>query len=78
MLFEICSILEKEIKHREMETNIETEIKYIRNISNFNLNSIISLLKDKYNKIDRFGLNPVLTLEGIFYPIKAMVQNDQI
>jgi DNA polymerase III delta prime subunit len=84
ILLEIGSMLEREIKIREMENAMsdfsgpEPDFKYFRQISYFDMQNLLSLVKDKSNKIDRFGLNPTLVLEGVFYPLKAMVQNDQI
>ncbi|HOJ63492.1 MAG TPA: hypothetical protein PLE45_03625 [Spirochaetota bacterium] len=57
--------------------------------TNYELNSLkilpyetLNLLKSKIveyiNKIDKFNLNPVLTLEGIFYPLKSMILENDI
>jgi DNA polymerase-3 subunit gamma/tau len=78
MLLEIGSMLEREIKEREMESIVEPEFKYFRNISYPDISNLLSLIKDRCNKIEKFGLNPCLVLEGIFYPLKSMVENDQI
>jgi DNA polymerase-3 subunit gamma/tau len=78
ILNEIGLILENEILRRETQVILKSDFKILETISFINLVMLNSLIKEKYNNIDTFGLNPVLTLEGIFYPIKAMVQNDTI
>ena len=50
----------------------------LKKLSSFNLNLLNSMIMEKYKIIDKYGLNSILLLEGIFYPLKAMVQNDQI
>ncbi len=76
MLFEINCIFEREILRRDTGFVKESEIEILTKISYYNLKVINNLIFDKYKKIDLFNLNPVLVLEGIFYPLKAMVQND--
>jgi DNA polymerase-3 subunit gamma/tau len=78
MLYEIGFILESEILRREKQAVLKSDFKILEEISFINIVMLNNLIKDKYNDIDVFGLNPVLPLEGIFYPIKAMVQNDEI
>ena len=78
ILHNLKTTIEKEMLQRQISYDSEPEIKSLRNISNINLNYIAKLIKDRYNKIETFNLNPILVLEGIFYPIKTMVQNDQI
>jgi len=76
MLFEITSILEREILRRETGFIKEAEIDILNKISFFNLKMINNVILEKYKNISLFNLNPILILEGIFYPIKAMVSND--
>lgn len=76
MLFEINCIIEREILRRDAGFVKESEVEILAKISYYNLKMINNLIFDKYKKIDLFNLNPILVLEGIFYPLKAMAQND--
>jgi DNA polymerase III delta prime subunit len=78
MLKETANLLEKEIAIRELGLDNETDLKMLKNISNFSLVQLKELIIKKYNDIDKFGLNPTLLLEGIFYPLKAMLENDKV
>jgi len=71
-------MIDNEIKIREIDYNTDPELKVLRSISRIDLMNIKDLLKNKLNKLDKFNLTPNLLLEGIFYPIKALVQNDKI
>lgn len=76
MLFEINCIIEREILRRDTGFVKESEVEILTKISYYNLKMMNKLIFDKYKKIDLYNLNPILILEGIFYPLKAMVQND--
>jgi DNA polymerase III delta prime subunit len=78
LLLNLTIIFEDELKLREINRNIAPELNFLRKLSFMDLENINILLKEKYKIIDKFSLNPVLLLEGIFYPIKVMAQNDKI
>jgi len=75
---EIITIFENELLERERQSNDAPEIKALRKISYSDLESILNLMKITFDKFEKFNLNSVLTLEGIFYPIKSMVENNEI
>ena len=76
ILFELKGILEREILRRETGFIEKAEMEILIKISYYNLKMINNIISTKYKNIDLFNLNPILILEGIFYPIKAMVYND--
>lgn len=78
LLYEFGQIIEKEIFNRSLESGEEPEYKMLENISFYDLTLIKELITEKYNMIDIYSLNPVLLMEGIFYPLKVMIQNDKI
>ncbi len=78
ILKETISIFENELLARERQANDNPELKSLRKISYKDLESILNLMRDGFKKFERFNLNPLLTLEGIFYPIKGMVENSEI
>lgn len=78
LLSNISLAIEKELLERNISTDRDPDIKILKGINTFDLENINKIIKDKANKIDIFYLTPVLILEGIFYPLKAMVLNDKI
>jgi DNA polymerase-3 subunit gamma/tau len=74
----LSEILQSEIYRRESGKNNEHNFKILNRIADFHLKELISLINDRYHKIESFNLNPVITLEGIFCPLKSMVMYDQI
>ena len=78
MLYELGALLQKEILLRQTGIMEESDLKMLESVSDMDISLLNSLIKEKYNQIGKFGLNSVLLLEGIFYPLKAMVLNDQI
>lgn len=78
LLIECSRVLEEEILTRESGKLVEAEIEGVRKISFINLKYIRELLDEKVAKIKAYNLNPLYQLEGIFYPMKAEVLNDNI
>ncbi|HPO49110.1 MAG TPA: hypothetical protein PLO89_02195 [Spirochaetota bacterium] len=78
LLLNLSLTIEKELLERGTGGDAEPDIKALRNIGNLELENLNKILKDRINKIDVFYLTPALTLEGIFYPLKAMVLNGEI
>ena len=78
LLYEFMNLIEKEILKRCTGEDTIPDLKILKNLTFINLSLLKSLIARKYNGIERNILNPILTLEGIFYPLKAMIQNDQI
>ena len=76
MLYELGALVEKEVLRRQTGVIEETDLKMLKHFSYMNLILLNSIITKKFNDIDKYGLNPVRVLEGIFYPLKAMVQND--
>jgi len=69
--------IERELLDRELNSEINENIKVLRNISSLDLNYIKEFIQEKYKKMDTFGLNPVWSLEGAFYPLKGLALNDK-
>lgn len=69
--------IERELLDRELNSEINENIKVLRNITSMDLNYIKEFIQEKYKKMDTFGLNPVWSLEGVFYPLKGLALNDK-
>lgn len=70
--------LDAEMAIRVSGNTTEREIEAFSRLSLFQLKTLTSKLKELLIKSDTYNLNPILILEGIFYPIKAMVMYDKI
>ena len=76
LLVELTAFLEKDISGSENVLNSKIDFKIFENHSEISIDSLKTLLLKKANLIEDFGLNSILLLEGIFYPLKAMAAND--
>lgn len=74
----LSGIFEEEWLRRESGKQYDSEIHALGRISDINLKYIIDLVQEKQKKIDIFNANPYLQVEGLFYPLKVMVLNDNI
>ncbi|MCG8569370.1 MAG: hypothetical protein MJB14_04450 [Spirochaetes bacterium] len=74
----ITSIIDEYIREKELDNPIPEEITVLQNISKFDLTMLNNNIIDKLKRIENYHLNPLHQLEGIFYPLKAMVINDNI
>ncbi len=78
ILNEINIILSKEIMNREKflinkeDSETNPELHSLKNIPHDLLTIFNSKILEYLNKIEKFNLNPILTLEGLFYPIKSI------
>jgi len=70
--------IERELLDRELDSEINENIKILRNVPSMRLHYIKEFIQDKYKKMDIFGLNPVWSLEGVFYPLKGLALNDKL
>ncbi len=77
ILFELSRLFIKELSNRQINFNEETDYKILKKISTINLNLLYSMFIEKYNSLEKYNLNPILLLEGLFYPLKAMIKNDK-
>ena len=71
-------LINRELLTRESDINIVGNGDILRNISTDDLQMLGKLLSDTYTKMDIYNLTPVWALEGIFYPIKSMVNAGKI
>jgi len=78
LLINLSIRIEKELLERNISKERDPDVKMLQKIKTIDMENLNKIVKDRYNKIDIFYLNPILTLEGIFYPLKAMVLNDEI
>jgi len=78
ILMELGSLIDKELNFRISGFYENKEIKALHKISQLQLNILNKNIKEKINKIEIYNLNPLIILESILYPIKAMVLNDKI
>lgn len=84
ILNEISTIFSKEIINRQKflinqeEEDIGNELNSLKSLP-YDLLTILNYKIIEYiNKIEKFNLNPVLTLEGLFYPIKSMFLENKV
>ena len=75
---EIITIFENELLERERQSGEIPDIKVLRKIAYSDLESILNLMKITFDRFERFNLSSTLALEGVFYPIKSMVENNEI
>ncbi len=73
LLNEMSHIIESEILKRE-SGEVQT-IKGLSLLSYSELGSLNQLITEQSSKIQLYSNNPLLTMEGIFYPIKTEVSN---
>jgi len=78
ILMELSNLIDKELNYRISGFYENKEIKALHKISQLQLNLLNKNIKQKINKIDIYNLNPLIILESILYPVKAMVINDKI
>lgn len=71
-----CFYIEEELSARISGLEIEREIKALNKIPTSKLKLLNKKIKDVLFKLETYNLNPILSLEGIFYPLKAMVMYD--
>jgi len=78
ILIELSRFLEKELSRREIGLNEESDLIMLKTVNTIHLKFLNTMITENINKLDIYSLNPILLLEGIFYPLKAMAQYDQI
>lgn len=78
ILLELSNLIDQEINYRISGFYENKEIKALHKITQLQLNLLNKNIKDKINKIEIYNLNPLIVLESILYPLKAMVINDKI
>lgn len=71
-------LINRELLTRETDINIVGNGDILRNVSTDDLTTLNKILSDTYIKMDIYNLTPVWALEGIFYPIKSLVNTGKI